>query len=146
MNFARSPIDQEIIRMVRAGSEPGYELLYQTYSAPVYGLLVRITSNPDSACRLLPGIFAGICRDIHEYDGRLGFSTWIMNRARKACADQVSGSRSPSAAGGPASGLLELIYGKCLSVHDAARHFGLTVEEAMRRLRDELISFKQQRS
>lgn len=79
-----------LVRSVAAGGQPALHALYERASRPVFTLLMRITSNRETAEELTVDVFHDVWRRASGYDPRNGTVLgWIMNQARSRAIDRL---------------------------------------------------------
>jgi RNA polymerase sigma-70 factor, ECF subfamily len=69
--------EAEAIRLACEGNSRAFERLYKLHSRRVYGLCLRIVSNPTDAEDLTQEAFLQLFRKIHTFRGESSFSTWL---------------------------------------------------------------------
>jgi RNA polymerase sigma-70 factor (ECF subfamily) len=85
----RKPSEAELIKQLTAKDKKAYELLYNSYSAALYGILLRIVMSEDEASDLLQEVFVKIWQGIDGYDPNKGsLFTWMLNICRNAAIDR----------------------------------------------------------
>jgi RNA polymerase sigma-70 factor (ECF subfamily) len=85
----------ELIRGVAEGDEQALASLYDTTSRTVYGLLLRILSDPSSAEEVLLDVYAQVWRQAAAYCPERGKPlAWLTTIARSRAIDRVRRVRS----------------------------------------------------
>jgi RNA polymerase sigma-70 factor (ECF subfamily) len=80
----------ELVRGVGTGDEQALHALYERAHGVVYTLIVRITSNRESAEELTLDVFHDVWRRASGYDPANGTVLgWIMNQARSRAIDRL---------------------------------------------------------
>ncbi len=69
--------DLELAEALRQGSEPAYEKLLERFQQPVYGLALRLLSDPSDACDVVQEVFLKVFRNIDHFRGQSSLKTWI---------------------------------------------------------------------
>lgn len=69
--------DIDLVHAASAGDISAFEILYQRYHRRVYGLCLRMTSNPVEAEDLTQDVFIQLYRRISSFRGEAAFSTWL---------------------------------------------------------------------
>jgi RNA polymerase sigma-70 factor, ECF subfamily len=69
--------EAEAIRLAQQGDAAAFERLYELHRGRVYGLCLRMVSNPTDAEDLTQDAFMQSFRKIHTFRGEAGFSTWL---------------------------------------------------------------------
>lgn len=89
-NIKTQYTEEELLNLLRAGSENGFHHLYDNYSAALYGVILRIVPSRDSAEDLMQEIFVKIWNSIDQYDPAKGrFYTWMLTIARHCAIDHL---------------------------------------------------------
>jgi RNA polymerase sigma-70 factor (ECF subfamily) len=79
-----------LVRAVAAGDQGALHGLYERAHRPVYTLIVRITSNRETAEELTLDVFLDVWRRAAGYDPANGTVLgWIMNQARSRALDRL---------------------------------------------------------
>jgi RNA polymerase sigma-70 factor, ECF subfamily len=82
--------ENELVGLLRSGSEKGFHILYDNYSAALYGVIGRMVENKELAEDLLQECFVKIWNNISMYDESKGrLFTWMINMARNLCIDKL---------------------------------------------------------
>ncbi len=82
--------EEELVSLLRSKDQKGYTILYNNYSAALYGVINRIVTSADDSADLLQDVFVKIWRNIENYDsGKGSIFTWMMNIARNMAIDRV---------------------------------------------------------
>jgi RNA polymerase sigma-70 factor (ECF subfamily) len=80
----------ELIALLRQRSEKGFSILYDNYSAALFGVIGRIVNDTTSAEDVLQESFVKIWKNIDQYDDCKGtLFTWMLNIARHTSIDHV---------------------------------------------------------
>ncbi len=79
--FSGIQIDSAIIRRARRGDTKAHEILYRTYSAPVYTVARRLVTDPAKAEDVLQETFVEVIRSIANFRGEAALGTWIRHIA-----------------------------------------------------------------
>ena len=83
----------ELIQLIRLKSEKGFHILYEKYSAALYGILVKFVLNKEIADDLLQDTFVKIWKHIDGFDSSRGtLFTWMLNIARNQAIDYLRSS------------------------------------------------------
>lgn len=73
-----STTDEELIELFIADSSEGaFEEIFNRYANRVYGLALKISSNPIDAEDILQDVFLTLARKIDTFKGKASFSTWL---------------------------------------------------------------------
>ncbi len=83
--FAGKTLDPEIVERARRGDRRAHEIIYRTFSAPVYSLLARMTGSTTTADDLSQETFIEVLRSIDRFRGDASLATWIRRIAVSKC-------------------------------------------------------------
>ncbi len=75
------------IEQVRAGDGEAFRLLVERYSRAIFRLTYRMTGNEQDAEDMVQETFLRAYRQIHSYDARAGFGTWLFRIATNCSLD-----------------------------------------------------------
>jgi RNA polymerase sigma-70 factor (ECF subfamily) len=79
-----------LVRSIAAGDQPALHALYERSHRIVFTLMVRITSNRETAEELTLDVFHDVWRRASQYDPANGTVLgWMMNQARSRAIDRV---------------------------------------------------------
>ena len=82
--------DTQLVSLLQNKDRKGVSLLYDRYSAALYGVILRIVKAEDMAENVLQDTFVKIWKNIGSYDPSKGrLFTWMLNIARYAAIDFV---------------------------------------------------------
>jgi RNA polymerase sigma factor (sigma-70 family) len=82
--------EQELIALLRARSQRGLRILYDNYSAALFGVISRIITDNETAEDVLQEAFVKIWNNIDNYDTSKGrLFTWLLNVARNQAIDKT---------------------------------------------------------
>ena len=80
----------QLVRSVAAGDQPALHALYERSHRPVFTLIMRITSNRETAEEVTLDVFHDVWRRAASYDAANGTVLgWIMNQARSRALDRL---------------------------------------------------------
>ncbi len=80
--------EQELVSLIKAGSESAFSYLYDNYSAALYGIIFRIVEDSDRSNDVLQDTFVKIWKNKDSYDTSKGtIFTWMLNIARNSAID-----------------------------------------------------------
>ncbi len=83
--FAGKTCDSGIVERARRGDMRAHEIIYRTFSAPVYSLLARMTGSTSTADDLTQETFVEVIRSIERFRGDASLATWIRKVAVSKC-------------------------------------------------------------
>jgi RNA polymerase sigma factor (sigma-70 family) len=82
--------EENLIDLLRNRNEEGISILYDNYSATLYGIIFRIVLYEDIAEDILQDAFLKIWNNFAQYDSSKGrLFTWMMNICRNLAIDKV---------------------------------------------------------
>lgn len=79
--FADIKIDAAIVRRAARGDARAHEIIYRSFSTPVYSLCLRFTRSPAHAEDLVQETFIEIMRSIGRFRGDAPLGSWIRRIA-----------------------------------------------------------------
>ncbi|QBI53090.1 sigma-70 family RNA polymerase sigma factor [Streptomonospora litoralis] len=87
----------ELLHRVARGDERAFERVYDTMSAPVYGLIRRILRDPAQAEEVAQEVMVEIWRSASRYDDHRGSpQAWMMTLAHRRAVDRVRAEQAGS--------------------------------------------------
>ncbi len=81
MNSARSSVESEFIEKLRSGDSKAFDQLVTRYAPDIYGLLLRITREPEEASDLTQETFLRALKAIAKFRGEADLKTWLFRIA-----------------------------------------------------------------
>lgn len=85
MQFAN---ESDLVKSLQLGDEKAFGVLYEKYSALLFGILYRIVNDHREVEHLLQDCFVKIWQNIGKYDSSKGrLATWLINIARNQAID-----------------------------------------------------------
>ncbi|CAN5571615.1 sigma-70 family RNA polymerase sigma factor [soil metagenome] len=87
----RAIIDENnLVSRLKARDTEAFELLYDRYSAAIYGVILKIVSKEDQAEEVMQDVFMKIWNNLASYDATKGrLFTWMINIARNSAIDKI---------------------------------------------------------
>ena len=79
--FADIQIDPGIVKRAAQGDVKAHEIIYRSFSAPVYSICLRFTKAPAHAEDLVQETFIEIMRSIAKFRGEAALGSWIRRIA-----------------------------------------------------------------
>jgi len=79
--------DAQIVEAVRAGDKEAYRILVERHQNRVYGVLRRLTNDPDRAEELAQEAFMRAYQGLQSFRGDSQFGTWLVQIAVYAARD-----------------------------------------------------------
>lgn len=79
--FISIQIESGIVKRAARGDIRAHEVIYRSFSAPVYSLCLRLTQAPDQAEDLLQETFMEVLRNIGQFRGDCPIGGWIRQIA-----------------------------------------------------------------
>lgn len=76
--------------LLREQDEPAFGYLYDNYAGALYGVILQVVHEAETANDILQEVFVNIWRKIQLYDATKGrLYTWMLNIARNAAIDKI---------------------------------------------------------
>jgi len=85
--------DNELILAARAGAENAYAQLMKRYKDAIYFMLLKMVNNKTDAEDLTIEAFGKAFTNIHQYEPRYAFSTWLFSIASNNAIDHLRKKR-----------------------------------------------------
>lgn len=80
--------EEELVALLKRKDSNAYSLLYDNYSAALFGVITRVIPAEEIAEDILQDVFIKIWKNIEHYDASKGrLFTWMLNIARNAAID-----------------------------------------------------------
>lgn len=85
------------IAAIQSGDAKAFELIYDSYSASLYGIVLKILQDEEVAQDVLQDAFVKIWKNCNSYEAQKGsFFTWMLNIARNTAIDKYRQTRKVS--------------------------------------------------
>jgi RNA polymerase sigma-70 factor, ECF subfamily len=82
--------ETELIQILQTGSEEAFDILYQNYSAAIFGVIIRVVQNRELAEDITQETFIKIWNNFSAFDASKGkLYTWMLNIARNNSIDAL---------------------------------------------------------
>ncbi|MGH9666543.1 MAG: RNA polymerase sigma factor, partial [Bryobacteraceae bacterium] len=81
--------DLAVVARVRAGDGDGFRLLVERHSRSVFRLAYRMTGNGQDAEDVVQETFLRAYRQLHRYESRASFGTWLYRIAANYALDLI---------------------------------------------------------
>jgi RNA polymerase sigma factor (sigma-70 family) len=82
--------EEILVALLKEKQKQGMDILYDNYSAVLYGVIFRIVRSEELADDLLQEVFVKIWKNFSQYDpGKSRLYTWIIHIARNLAIDKV---------------------------------------------------------
>lgn len=82
--------EADLVALLQQRDRRGFALLYDNYSAALYGIILKIVRTEDVAADVMQDAFVKIWRNIDSYhSGKGTLFTWILNVARNTAIDKI---------------------------------------------------------
>jgi RNA polymerase sigma factor (sigma-70 family) len=83
----------ELVALLKGRDERAFNYLYDHYAAAMYGVIVKVIEQADTANDVMQETFVKIWKSIDQYDGTKGkLFTWMINIARNTAIDKLRSS------------------------------------------------------
>jgi RNA polymerase sigma-70 factor, ECF subfamily len=82
--------EEQLVALLRTGSREGFNYLYKNYSNVLYGTILKIVLDEETAQDVLQDAFVKVWNNIGQYDATKGrIYTWMLNIARNSAIDKL---------------------------------------------------------
>ncbi len=82
--------EEELVSALKSGDQKSLGILYDNYSAALFGVIMRIVESQENAEDVLQEVFVKIWRNISSYERSKGkLYTWLINIARNSAIDSL---------------------------------------------------------
>ncbi len=82
--------EESLVALVASGSQEGFRILYDNFSAVLYGVIERIVVDEEQAEDVLQEAFVKIWKNFAAYSPEKGrLFTWMMNISRNLAIDHI---------------------------------------------------------
>ena len=117
------------VDLLNPGAEPGqrFAALVGRYERPVFNAAFRMLGSPDEARDVAQTAFLKALENLHRFDPRFRFFSWLYRIAMNEALDQLAREAPPKAE------LVKLRYFTGLSVEEAAAVLGISRATAAKR-------------
>lgn len=90
------PDDSAWIEAARSGDPAACAWLAERYSPTVYRFALRMMRDEQDASDICQETLVKVLRNLHRYDARWRFQTWVLSVARNTCIDEFRRRRHRS--------------------------------------------------
>ncbi len=82
--------EEDLVALLQQRDQRGFAILYDNYSAALYGVVLKIVRTEETAADVVQDAFVKIWRSIGSYERSKGtLFTWILNVARNTAIDKL---------------------------------------------------------
>lgn len=81
------------LELARQGDEDAFARIVEAYQRPVFSLCFRMLGEADSAEDAAQETFLRAYKNLHRYDPRRSFATWLLSIAAHYCIDRLRRKR-----------------------------------------------------
>lgn len=85
--------DQYYINQVKNGDPASYAFLVNKYKDMVYSIAIKILRNPEDAQDLAQECFLKAYQQVHRFEGKSKFSTWLYTIVYRAAVTRLKENR-----------------------------------------------------
>ena len=85
--------ESEVVARAQAGDVQAFGRIYHAYAGRVHALCWRIAGNPQRAEELTQEVFVRAWRNLHAFQGRSRFFTWLYRIAVNLATDALRADR-----------------------------------------------------
>jgi len=141
-----------MVDLLKKGDKQTFALLYDKYSAPIYGILVKTITNRQIAEDVLQDVFVTVFSEIKNFDPKKeSIFIWIYKiakdmalKANDSCLENRLKAMH-EVYKTEATPLLELIYFRGFSTDEIVGELNISKENLQKQLRQEIKQFIQMR-
>jgi len=88
--------EAECIKLAREGDQDAFKQIVETYQNPVHNLCYRMLGTPQAAEDAAQESFWRVYKNLHRYDRKRSFATWLLSITAHYCIDQQRRKRLPT--------------------------------------------------
>jgi RNA polymerase sigma-70 factor (ECF subfamily) len=81
--------ERDLIRSAAAGDRAAAAMLIRHHQRSVYGYILRMCGHPETAEDVVQDAFVRVLANLHRFDERFRFSTWLFTIARRVYLNQA---------------------------------------------------------
>ena len=86
----RTPIEQQIVKLLESGDKKALDLLYENYADSLYGVILKVVSNEELAQDALQETFVKVWKNSKKYDSKKAkLFTWLYRIAKNTAIDKL---------------------------------------------------------
>ena len=86
-------LEQQLIELAAAGDHDAAERLIQTHQTSLYSYILRLCGRPELAEDIVQDAFVRVLMNLHRFDPRFRFSTWLFTIAKRLLVNAVQKHR-----------------------------------------------------
>ncbi len=95
LSSSHSDIEAQFIEKLKAGDADSFNTLVDRFGGHVYGLLLRITKDPEEAQDLTQETFLRALKGIKKFRGESGIRTWLFRDRDQSVPQSLSLVETP---------------------------------------------------
>jgi len=88
--------EQAWLLQAQNGSDEAFTQIVETYQTPVFNLCYRMLGEPEAAEDAAQETFLRAYQNLHRYDTKRPFATWLLSIAAHYCIDRLRRRKLPS--------------------------------------------------
>ena len=93
-NKSVSDIEKRIVALLEERKKEAISLIYDNYSAALFGLIIRIVNTHENAEEVLQNVLLKVWSNANTYDASKGrLYTWLVNIARNSAIDYTRSAK-----------------------------------------------------
>ena len=90
LNISTTYSEDELVQMLQQRSREGFNYLYHQYSAVLYGIIIKVLCDEQTAQDILQEVFIKVWNNIGQYNPQKAkLYTWMANISRNAVIDKL---------------------------------------------------------
>ena len=78
-----------LVRKAKAGDEQAIEALIGAHQDALYAFILRLSGHREAAQDIVQDAFVRVLKNLHRFDHRFRFSTWLFTIAKRLCMNSV---------------------------------------------------------
>ena len=87
--------EDELVSLIKSKNADAFKVLYDNYSAALYGVVLKVVDADELAQDILQDSFVKIWKNFESYDASKGrLFTWMLNIARNTAIDSLRSKQS----------------------------------------------------
>ncbi len=157
--------EDNLVSLLKNKDLRGFSILYDNYSAAVYGIVLKIVSSEKVANDVLKNVFLKIWNEIEGYDTSKGsLLTWLLRVGRRLALDQLQTKDLQDIVGNTTGNqldihsqgvkrlienllpeqqnLIELLYFQGLTLAEVSVKYGISVSTLQDRIRITVLDLR----
>lgn len=89
-------VEVECLELAKSGNQEAFTQIVENYQNPVFNMCYRMLNNSQTAEDAAQETFWRAFKNIHRYDSKRPFATWLLSIAAHYCIDQQRRKKLPA--------------------------------------------------